>query len=166
MAGEQTFEPLTLPKKSLNLTKSVAAVLAVCALLFIGVLGVAELQDSDKVELQVSDKRGAMCDKGSRYENGQCNGVINAQDAYDIKCVSNTYVSNTRNGNMESTCRALECELNGKKWTYDDGLDGRGSNYGSCDGCTWDGYRNRCCGNIGGGCTKPLHISGDGTYYQ
>ena len=41
MAGEQTFAPRTLPKKSLTLTKSVAAVLAVCALLFIGVLGVA-----------------------------------------------------------------------------------------------------------------------------
>jgi hypothetical protein len=41
MAGQQTFAPRTLPKKSLTLTKSVAAVLAVCALLFIGVLGVA-----------------------------------------------------------------------------------------------------------------------------
>ena len=48
MAEEQTFEPLTLAKKSLTLTKSVAVVLAVCALLVIGVLGVAVLQVSKK----------------------------------------------------------------------------------------------------------------------
>ena len=69
MSGEQTFAPLTLPKKSLTLTKSVAAVLAVCALLFIGVLGVAKLQFSNKA---------------NQYDNRYCNPQM------DFKCDSDS----------------------------------------------------------------------------
>ena len=47
MAEDQT-KPLTLAKKSLTQTKSVAVVLAVCALLVIGVLGLGALQVSNK----------------------------------------------------------------------------------------------------------------------
>jgi hypothetical protein len=42
MAEEET-KPLTLVKTSLSKTRSVAVVLAVCALMFIGVLGLGSL---------------------------------------------------------------------------------------------------------------------------
>ena len=68
MAEEQTIKPLTAANnKSLTLTRPVAAVLVVCALLFLGVIALAATRP---------DVRGAAIRYGkrSRGPGGKCRG--------------------------------------------------------------------------------------------
>jgi hypothetical protein len=101
VAEEQT-KPLTLAKKSLTSTKSVAVVLAVCALLFVGVLAVGGLFQNSK------GAEGPLA--------RQCDFELTLPECIHEKCDwYNNWYKYILN---EDECDAMKCIMGGGKWDY------------------------------------------------
>jgi hypothetical protein len=115
MAEERT-KPLTLAKTSLTKTKSVAVVLSVCALLFIGVLGLGSLYMTGKTSPYGGNTVGTALPSGSKGYQVPYGSVH--LDASTFALDGSAVVADGTRLDNQNDCTTVTIEKDGSYGTY------------------------------------------------